>query len=626
MATRTLCDTDSTQTLSNKTLTGPTITGAVSSTLKQLDDNIVTIDNYASFAAAITAIGATVTTLLITKSTAVTANVTVPATLTLWFVGQGELSISVSVVVTILRRLINDDNRRIFTGSGTVSFVGNNSLREIDPLWFGAIKDGVTDDITTLQAAVTAAVGAPCRTVVADGGTFLISTALRCTGSVYFDFRGGATLKAKAGFTAITASDGNPHGVMVYVTGADVRFEQVTFDADSKVATGMMGIWTSGVGFDCHVYRCTFKNFILDGVNISTPVLFRPGGDYNRVEQCKFENCFSGAQTQGGNGVVFHDNDYFAPTSGASLDTAFGLDGGIGCQCTHNRLIYASGSPNPGSHIGVTSGSKDFLVADNTILGQRGGVGIYVWDGGVSAVSYGTIARNILDGQAYVATGTYSQIKILSTGFLSSHIIIEDNQCVNGATGAASSTAMDVIANATLVRRNKINNQSVQAGIAFRSGGGTLAIDDNDIDTNSKCIMKIDAPATNSGKIMWIRRNTFRTCDIGIDIAGAVEATEPVYFQDNQFTVPVANSVIGSRWDPGFATGTGDAGNKPHYCGQRTVMHSTVVPDGTWTDNGGAGSFKVGDIIWKVDVAAGGRAHALVPERSGAPHRRCRSS
>jgi hypothetical protein len=116
---------------------------------------VVCIDKYDDLADAISGIGSAVTTLMINKNVNVTANATVPSTLTLWFTGQGKLTQTVATTTTINGPVIAEP-RQIFAGSGTFAF-GNGRATELFPQWWGAVGDDSTNNNTPLTNALAAA-------------------------------------------------------------------------------------------------------------------------------------------------------------------------------------------------------------------------------------------------------------------------------------------------------------------------------------------------------------------------------------------------------------------------------------------------------------------------------------
>lgn len=109
------------------------------------------VRTYTDFATAVSTIGATEATLLIPTQQSVTDDVTVPATLHLFFTRGGSLNISNTKTVTINGPL-SAGLFQIFEGAGAVAF-GSNSAGVSYPQWWGAVVDGATDDTAAIEAA-----------------------------------------------------------------------------------------------------------------------------------------------------------------------------------------------------------------------------------------------------------------------------------------------------------------------------------------------------------------------------------------------------------------------------------------------------------------------------------------
>ena len=77
----------------------------------------VDVRDYSSFAAAVSAIGSSEKTLLIPNEQAVSAEITLPSTLTPWFLRPGCLNIAAGVTVTMPRP--EAGRYQIFKGLGT---------------------------------------------------------------------------------------------------------------------------------------------------------------------------------------------------------------------------------------------------------------------------------------------------------------------------------------------------------------------------------------------------------------------------------------------------------------------------------------------------------------------------
>lgn len=131
------------------------------------------VEDYVDFATAISTIGSTVTTLWINSSQTVSANVTVPATLTLKFIGAGQLSIASGKTVTVYapENILAGDRQQIVSGSGTLAFTTGGTAYAG---WWGALGDGSNDDTTAIEAALFSGAGR----CLLPSGTYKITATL----------------------------------------------------------------------------------------------------------------------------------------------------------------------------------------------------------------------------------------------------------------------------------------------------------------------------------------------------------------------------------------------------------------------------------------------------------------
>ena len=213
----------STGTFTSPTVTNPTVsTGTFTSptfiTPKQLHANVVSLDKYsttdicATTTGALDQIGSAVTTLLIPSAATCTTSKTVPSTLTLWFLGQGQITISTGVTLTISGAIFAP-LQQIFVASGTAAVRGNTVIDQVEVVWFGAIDDTVTDgsgtnNTTAIQKAADWAAnnGIALNFIHHDGRMYRISTAGGVNLTNIRDIRmNGAVITADAGIgTAVT--------------------------------------------------------------------------------------------------------------------------------------------------------------------------------------------------------------------------------------------------------------------------------------------------------------------------------------------------------------------------------------------------------------------------------------
>jgi hypothetical protein len=142
------------------------------------------VRTYASFAAAVTAIGATATTLLISTEQAVAADVTVPSTLILYFTRGGSINIATTKIVTINGN-VEAGLHQIFKWAGTGKVVfGSGAVHEIYPEWWGAKCDGTTDSSDSIQACIDTIPRGTGPAYLEKGGTRIVF----CAPNVYTNF------------------------------------------------------------------------------------------------------------------------------------------------------------------------------------------------------------------------------------------------------------------------------------------------------------------------------------------------------------------------------------------------------------------------------------------------------
>ncbi len=135
------------------------------------------VREYTSFALAISGIGSTETTLMIPNAQAVSANITVPANITLWFLNGGSLSVANGVTVTIETQP-DAGLFKIFTLTGTGKIVWGSGVYQVFVQWWGAVADSDgstagdgTDDLPALDAmegSMVFGAGVP-KMVIPDG-------------------------------------------------------------------------------------------------------------------------------------------------------------------------------------------------------------------------------------------------------------------------------------------------------------------------------------------------------------------------------------------------------------------------------------------------------------------------
>lgn len=237
--------------------------------------NMVNVSKYSSFANAVSTIGSTVATLVVTSEQAVTGNVSVPATLRVLLEGQGDFNISNGIAITWDNpdQIQAHPRRRIFKGSGTVIFT---KAGRVSPHWWGAVGDGSTNDGPALAAMVAA-----------------------CPAGTHYVFQ-PLTYKSNSELV-VTVND-----VTVWLSGATLNISSIAGTGTSGVHSSvnvLCGFKVTGDRFTMHGGRITGA-VSSDGKN--TVGVLASNADDMRIYGTKADTLYCGfwAGGTGGDGVT----------------------------------------------------------------------------------------------------------------------------------------------------------------------------------------------------------------------------------------------------------------------------------------------------------------------------------
>ena len=139
---------------------------------------------------ALYALGSKVCKLRLSQPQALTANLTIPANVTLAPERGAVLTISSGVTFTINGHF-DPGAYQVFSGAGSVLF-GTNAVKYLLPQWWGAMGDGVTDDTAALTQAFncmnnSAPSGRAPNEATGGGPPILLTTAFYTTGNFFLE-------------------------------------------------------------------------------------------------------------------------------------------------------------------------------------------------------------------------------------------------------------------------------------------------------------------------------------------------------------------------------------------------------------------------------------------------------
>ena len=131
--------------------------------------------SYASLSAAVTAVATTKRTIAVSTELTVTADLNIPSNITLLVFQGGKITVSTSMTLTVNSTILAGPYQ-IFAGAGTVRFAG--LCKDSYPEWWGAVRDGATNDVTYIQKAIDAFKTDLPGVVHLSAGSYLIESAI----------------------------------------------------------------------------------------------------------------------------------------------------------------------------------------------------------------------------------------------------------------------------------------------------------------------------------------------------------------------------------------------------------------------------------------------------------------
>lgn len=359
------------------------------------DTNIYDAEDYASFNACNTAIGATNAILVMDKAfdIATSTTTTIGANTTLWFGRNGSLNKTTGAFLTINGNLIADSHA-IFTGftAGDITF-GQGYVFEANPTWWGLVTTdtaGTTNDI-----AMDSAIKSGIRTVKVPRGTFKMDSDTTISNAVLVDGSGKSETifdKVTAGNAVFVIETSNVTLKNFKTTDTGVSIPSIRLDKNADffklsnlhLATDDDSIQINNIGGTITVYNGEISNcYIANTANegISTTAT----GTYTVV-------------------LGVHDNVFDTVTDGIDnnniLDKGWLVTGNVFKDCSANSIDINNG--------------QDWSVFGNTFVLSSGG-----WGGGKRAIKKGANAKGISIGINTYLPNDGSQLSISGNDFIS---------------------------------------------------------------------------------------------------------------------------------------------------------------------------------------------------------------
>lgn len=371
--------------------------------------------NYDDLATAISEIGATEATLIIDSAESLPNSATFPSTLSVVMLKPGYITIASAKTLTI-NGSFDAYLGYIFRGDGGGNVTGSPKMKAVYPQWFGATGDGVTDDSSAIEKAISASIsmGMPCyfpkmiyditsNVNITSPQALLIGEGTLLDGYLNVGNTGmGAIQNMHIKIEGLSFDNDNGYG-LVFQNSYYIEVLNCKFYDNSRAIYFKEG--NTAYSMTCHrilVSECEF--FTPDYAIYSDP---RGGGNTfslladiefssNRVYRCQITHFYG----RGVDGAIIANNYFYFPGRTESHAT----------KCSHVDIDYASNIIISGNHLfeagleSIKIGHFQNIVISNNIIwgpGQRiytSGSGIKLYDGDTAGNQYcsGNISGNTI--------------------------------------------------------------------------------------------------------------------------------------------------------------------------------------------------------------------------------------
>ena len=355
---------------------------------------------------------------------------------------------------------------------------------------YGAVGDGVADDTTAVQNALTAAAGGTCW--LPDGKTFLINQVLVTSAT---RIAGPGTLKIESSFSLGAHGDG-----VLYCT-APVVVEGIAIDGNSKGRTGI----TLAAGSNASIVRNVTITNITDAADSGSTggiIVAAPGC---RILDCGFTNLvFTSAQTN------------------ASMPRCVSFNTGA----DHSTLIGLRGTA---VNVGVVVAAPYIAILDTVIDGALND-GFYCLSNSTYVTIDGGTLHNVCNGVVFEAANpTVRNLTILADTGVNLNGVNLDFSPSNVVVENVRVYAPTVVTNLVAVRANigTVNGLLVKgcswiagvdssAALALHSGTiNQLTVMDNYFEAHQLAAIVGEGRFVDhtNGDAVFYRGNTFRLVD-----------------------------------------------------------------------------------------------------------------
>ena len=208
----------------------------------------------------------------------ITSNLTIPSNISLRFPKGAVLDVASGITLTLNCGIVAGLNQ-IFSGAGT--FAGTPVVDRFFPEWFGAKRDGSTDDQAAINTVSTLASTANGE-VYFSAGTYIIGTVITARSNVHFTGAGAIAIikiEASSNIDAFTSA----------ATLSDLQFSNFKIDGNKANNTSNgTAILLSGQNTGLRIVGMDFLNMDEHGISLAgatTTATFIQGNYFSLIEE-----------------------------------------------------------------------------------------------------------------------------------------------------------------------------------------------------------------------------------------------------------------------------------------------------------------------------------------------------
>jgi hypothetical protein len=363
---------------------------------RALENRDMNDQDFASLSAALTAASDSSRLLTISGTHSITSNTTMSGGYSVKATPSASFSITAGDTLFV-QVPFYADRHQVFSGAGAVRFT-QGTVSEVYPEWFGAARDGATDDAQEIQKAMDSIEKGK---ISFASGTYLVNQQIDLA-----DTQGGVLIKGDGFGSVLKIANSSTIAAIFLIEKDRVTVDGLTFDVNH--ANSSTGTRKALKIQNCDNIRVMNCDFI--------------GGEDLLVASTEF------VSTASVNDFMFINN------MSVNNENVWLAMGGTDNFVVTGNIFRGDGTNDTGTPFNATGNCDNGVIANN-IIQYSGGAGVFLDDPG----STGDWPTNIVVN-TNVIHGTYGDCILAEQGLrigVSGNVIAEDHPVLGGDTGVS---------------------------------------------------------------------------------------------------------------------------------------------------------------------------------------------